>query len=180
MKVKVQVYQPQEGNALPKLPTVLENMRELFMQDAVKCLRIFGIAKTTIKPTAVGIRTVNDVSCKFVQESLPAPILALQKTVARQMAEFMLSFGVTEIELAPIEEEMVQVRDLWEQLKLTKAETTVKGPSALKHELPLNIEPDPSGKSVLNEKSDIDTQGRTEQVGESTDQSGTASSNPIA
>lgn len=178
MKVKIQVYQPQDGTAMPQLPVVLENMREIFMQDAVKCLRIFGITKTTIKPTTVGIRIVNDVSCKFMSESIPTQILALQKTVARQVAEFMLSFGVTEIELAPVEEEMVQVRDLWNQLKVTKADAT-KGPKALKTELPLNIEPDPSGKSVLNEKQDINTEGGTEQVGESADQSGTPAGNTI-
>ena len=161
MKLKAQVYQPQDSSSASKLPPILDNLRELFIPDILKWLRIFGIAKVSIKPAAVGICTINDISCRTMPEAVPELMRVLQKSVAKHTAELMLSFGVTELELLPTEEELVQMRQFWSTV------AAVKDPdkSLVKtNALPLNMEPDPSDKPVINtlKETQEDTNGRTE------------------
>jgi hypothetical protein len=156
MKVKAQAYQAPEGSSAPRLPPALENLREWALAQITARMRVFAIVKLTVRPVQCGIRVVNDVSFKPMAETIPQELALLRNSVVRAEAEFMLSFGLTEIELSPTEEDMQQMRVSW--ATMSKYQAPAAATDAPKS-IPLNIEADPSGQNILEQAQALERAG---------------------
>lgn len=148
MKVKALAYQPQNGEAAIKIPTVLDNTREWAIARIADRIKYFGIGKLTIKPVRVGIRTVYDISFRPLNVEVPQDIVNFRNTVVRSEAEFMLSYGVTDMELVLDDNDISQMKDLWAKASQVKS-TDANGTANTIQEVPLNVESDPTAKNVL-------------------------------
>jgi hypothetical protein len=154
MKVKAQAYQAPNGSSATRLPPALENLREWALAQITARMRVFAISKLTARPVQCGIRVVNDVSFKPMAETIPQELALLRNSVVRAEAEFMLSFGLTEVELSPTEEDMQQMRVSWATMSKYPVPAAAATADAAKN-IPLNVEADPSGQSILDQANTI-------------------------
>jgi len=148
MKTRVQLYQAQDPNKQPPLPVEFFNAKGFVLQYVLGFMRLFGIARITARPKSVGIKSMVDVSFRPLPGNPPEPFEKAKGFALRNVAEMMHLFGVLDIEMLPDESEMDTIRKGWETLSQPATAEQQR------EEIQLNIENDPTGKSVLEETPD--------------------------
>lgn len=152
MKTNIQIYQPADGEARA-IPLELANARAAAINNATVNMRLFGIRKITVANKAVGIKTLADVSYSELEGNIPDSLAACRNHMARQIAEYILQFGILDIEMMPTDDEKKIIQTTWDKLKSSQPDGTPDqqggdGTSTV-DEIKLNIDNDPSGKNVL-------------------------------
>jgi len=147
MRTRVQIFQPQEGQQNP-VPAAVQRSREFGAQVATGFMRIHGIRSLTTTFRQVGLCAVTDVSYDPFDLDPPAALLALRNSIARKVSDLLFTYGILGMELFPNDEEMQTIKDGWQALESGTGPAATTDGSVIQ-EIPLNIEQDPSGKSVV-------------------------------
>lgn len=150
MKTNIQIYKPPEGErgkGAPVIPKVFEPLRNWFLNEVVSYMRYFGIARISVRPNMVGLRTMAEMTFKPLSENPPPEFMAARSFMVRNIADRMLMFGVLDAEIQPNDKEMRILRKDWSDLVEGRAEQAIN-----MKEIKLNLEEDPTAKSVLPPK----------------------------
>lgn len=174
MKTNVQLYQSDNPNSA-QIPNELANLREFAISYTVAIMRMFGVGTLTAKPAFLGIKGLSDVSFKPLTTGLPEPLAQARNFVVRQLAEFILLFGILEINIVPTDEEVEALKSDWEKITQDYVRPTAEQLAASQadtgnvEEIKLNIDEDPTGKKVTEDESEEDAGGdSSSEGGEST------------
>ena len=175
MKTKVQMYKPPEGSGAIDLPVEIFNAKEVVLSYVTTFMRLYGVARITLEPSSVGIKTLTGVSFKPLKGEPPNPYKKSRNYMIRNLADVMILFGVLDIEISPNDDEYKLIEQSWESLKSGKPLTEGQGEEKVK----LNLEVDPTGENVLNEQEreeedvdgpvEADAQPAAESTGEDAD-----------
>lgn len=147
MKTSVQVYKPpdgEKGKGYPHIPRAFEPLRNWFLNEVTSYMRYFGIGRISIRPNMVGLRTMAEMTFKPLSDNPPPEFMAARSFMVRNIADRMLMFGILDVEIQPNEKELRILRKDWSDLVEGKSDGTLN----LK-EIKLNLEDDPTAKSVL-------------------------------
>ena len=150
MKTNVQIYKPpdgEKGKNYPQIPKIFEPLRNWFLNEVTSYMRYFGIARISIRPNMVGLRTMAEMTFKPLVENPPPEFMAARSFMVRNISDRMLMFGVLDVEIQPNEKELRILRKDWSDLIEGKSDGTVN-----MKEIKLNLEDDPTGTQVLSEK----------------------------
>jgi hypothetical protein len=145
----VQLYAPRDEGAAT-VPIELANMREFVMTFTVGFMRLFGVSKLTIKPAAIGIKTIADISFKPLDSNMPEVLTKSRNFLLRNLSDMLVMFGILDIEISPNEAEMKEIRDTW--AKLSSVEPRNPGESPNVEEIKLNVDRDPTGEPVIQDE----------------------------
>lgn len=126
---------------LQQTPRVLEGLRNTVVKNTAWWMQILGVTAITNRQTLMGIRSVSDVTCKTMIQQPPEELRLCRNTVVRMLADTLALVGVTEMTIDPDENEIAELVLYWARLQAPV-------PAAVKPEVVLNTEVDPTGTEV--------------------------------
>lgn len=151
MKTNVRVYRPQ-GEGARDVPVELANARSAAISTATVNMRLFGIKHIAIESKNIGIKTIADVNYEDLEGNIPDGLVACKTTMVRQTADYLLQFGILDINMMPTEEEQKVLQATWDRLK--QPQQPQQEDSGAVEEIRLNIDNDPSRENVLESQSE--------------------------
>ena len=158
------MYKPPEGTGHTQLPDVIFNVKDVTLSYITTFMRLFGVGRITRKPTHVGIKTLEDVSFKALPGNPPEEFAKSRSFMLRNLADMMMLFGVLDVEIVPNDEEQKIIEETWEALKSgTRPIPGVMAAPAQEDNIQLNVEADPTGESVLDEREEKEEAGECEE-----------------
>ena len=104
-------------------------------------------------PAQAGLRVVPKIGFRPMTTGPDDPsMLTIRPDVVRRIAEDMMIVGVMELELTPDAADAEPMQMLWTKIKTT--DNPLAGPQNKPGDIPLNIEEDPTAKSVISDDAD--------------------------
>jgi len=151
MNTRVQLYKPNKAEQA-SVPTELANARGAALNNISIDMRLFGIQRITVNYRSVGLKTVLYPSFKPLPGEVPPAMEALRNDNIRRIAEYMVQFGLLDIELQPDAKDLEVIQQSWTNLRKQvsgDAKPSDAAPVESIQQIKLNIEPDPTTQSVL-------------------------------
>jgi len=130
------------------LPPELQHLAKLMAQALPPIMRAVGLAEIGASPVQVGISTVNTVTKRNLPGTLPPVCVALQPKIARLLSDLMVSVGVLSLTTTAEPHEYPQLQAYWDSM--SSPPTDISGAAGAPGQIKLNVDQDPTGKSVLN------------------------------
>ena len=166
MKVNVNAYNPNNESKGPALPNVLVNLRKYMMNHIGNMMRIFGIESINVKPIGLGLYSAPQINFRPMEITPGDVQVNARNTIVRQLAHNMLMVGILDVSITLEEQDVSELKSLWAtfERKPEEFESLVEQgqngaqlpvnkqqpPPKSSEPIPLNIETDPTGESVLN------------------------------
>ena len=155
MKSRVQLLKHPEEDK-PGAPLIYTNMSRLMLNFVLHFMRIYGIARISITHSNVGIMPIIDVGFQPLGITPPEELLKSRNYMVRRLADMMFLFGIIDVEAILDPNESETIRNQWHQLQTADPGQTLQPQSSLQN-IKLNVEDDPTGKSVLPPTSGTET-----------------------
>lgn len=143
MKAKAQLFTPPAGSSMKPLANELQNAAAILARVIPEIMKVFGLSELAAQPAMVGVSVVNTISKQDLPGTLAPALLAGQRHVARLLADLMIVVGILNLKLEVESGDDVTLQKFFDAMKNT--------PSSVAGGIKLNVEEDPTGKSVLDE-----------------------------